>query len=289
MGDDPAKTASHSELDPEISELQDEFSLHESRATEWFRHIGDVETCQREVGKNGPAGYVDLILKREAAITTLKERRNELKSELISPLMEWRRDLRTSQYAGSEDTGSRDLFQEYVRRSKIVRSELFPRDEELQEAKYTLSKIDQQLSDIYSSYLTTQSTEFDTKKERIIELKRSFPYLRASDDLMAEVVDTTQTYSQQITVSSDGEIRDRQVPTQLRNRTLERDDHTCVNCGATDSLEAHHIIPRCEGGPDTLKNMATLCSECHTAVHGNIPYDTTREFWREYADSKEYD
>ena len=32
-------------------------------------------------------------------------------------------------------------------------------------------------------------------------------------------------------------------------------------------LEAHHIIPLAQGGPDTVENCAALCPNCHRAMH----------------------
>jgi hypothetical protein len=68
----------------------------------------------------------------------------------------------------------------------------------------------------------------------------------------------------------------------------ERDNHTCQGCGvrghryqedsnsskssacgAQDTeLAAHHIVPLGCGGTNTLRNLITLCSECHGRVHG---------------------
>jgi 5-methylcytosine-specific restriction protein A len=32
-------------------------------------------------------------------------------------------------------------------------------------------------------------------------------------------------------------------------------------------LENHHIIPRAEGGPDTIENVVALCPNCHRKMH----------------------
>jgi 5-methylcytosine-specific restriction endonuclease McrA len=49
---------------------------------------------------------------------------------------------------------------------------------------------------------------------------------------------------------------------QLSLAVVER-DAACVECGGTCMLSAHHIIPRAEGGPDTLANLEALCVACH--------------------------
>lgn len=50
-----------------------------------------------------------------------------------------------------------------------------------------------------------------------------------------------------------------------RNEILKRDGHKCKICGATERLEAHHIIPLSESLLTALMlmNGVTLCRECH--------------------------
>jgi hypothetical protein len=48
----------------------------------------------------------------------------------------------------------------------------------------------------------------------------------------------------------------------------------CQNCRATDALEAHHIVPRKNGGRDCQTNIVLLCSDCHDAVHHDRPAPT---------------
>ncbi len=40
-------------------------------------------------------------------------------------------------------------------------------------------------------------------------------------------------------------------------------DGACVQCGSTFMLAAHHVVPRAEGGPDTLWNLEAQCVRCH--------------------------
>ena len=55
----------------------------------------------------------------------------------------------------------------------------------------------------------------------------------------------------------------------LRKATLIRDDCTCQDCGKQDCrLEAHHIVPRRDGGNDSISNLITLCQSCHRKVTG---------------------
>lgn len=70
---------------------------------------------------------------------------------------------------------------------------------------------------------------------------------------------------------------------RLRSKTLNRDDYMCQRCGNTGSdlddvpLQAHHIIPRSEGGSDSLTNLITLCRRCHGVQHPeNEAFDDDR-------------
>ena len=55
---------------------------------------------------------------------------------------------------------------------------------------------------------------------------------------------------------------------ELRRDRLALDDHQCCNCGDTDDLQVHHVVPKSRGGVDELSNLRTLCSGCHSKVHG---------------------
>ncbi|WP_081263528.1 HNH endonuclease [Rhodococcus pyridinivorans] len=50
-----------------------------------------------------------------------------------------------------------------------------------------------------------------------------------------------------------------------RQRALKRDNHRCVQCGAS-AEEVDHILSKQEGGTDELHNLRSLCRQCH------IPY-----------------
>lgn len=55
----------------------------------------------------------------------------------------------------------------------------------------------------------------------------------------------------------------------IREGALERDGYQCVECGAEETLEVHHIEPTDEGGTDDLENLKTLCRTCHLEEHGS--------------------
>lgn len=57
-----------------------------------------------------------------------------------------------------------------------------------------------------------------------------------------------------------------------------RDGFRCVECGSTEDLLAHHIVPRALGGKDILSNGKTLCRKCHSKTHtGKLSADAIFE------------
>ncbi|AFZ71605.1 HNH endonuclease [Natronobacterium gregoryi] len=66
---------------------------------------------------------------------------------------------------------------------------------------------------------------------------------------------------------------------ELRQQTLRRDGYTCTRCGADGrTLQAHHVVPRSQGGPDELENLLTLCRPCHGVIHqSNSSFDDVRD------------
>jgi len=55
----------------------------------------------------------------------------------------------------------------------------------------------------------------------------------------------------------------------LRQQILGRDGWRCQSCGTMTNLEVHHREFRCHSGPDSEENLVTLCTACHTRVHGH--------------------
>lgn len=42
----------------------------------------------------------------------------------------------------------------------------------------------------------------------------------------------------------------------------------CVMCGASKPDERHHLVPKVYGGDDSYTNLISLCSPCHSSLHG---------------------
>lgn len=59
------------------------------------------------------------------------------------------------------------------------------------------------------------------------------------------------------------------ITPQVRKQINERDKDRCQECGLKVGKETglekhiHHIVPKSDGGPDTLDNLITLCLICH--------------------------
>lgn len=44
----------------------------------------------------------------------------------------------------------------------------------------------------------------------------------------------------------------------------------CVNCGATDNIQFHHIVPLSNGGTNRETNIVPLCLTCHIKAHDGM-------------------
>ncbi len=51
----------------------------------------------------------------------------------------------------------------------------------------------------------------------------------------------------------------------VRALVLGRDHYLCQRCGqpAGSSAHADHIVPKSDGGQDSMSNLQTLCHDCH--------------------------
>lgn len=90
-------------------------------------------------------------------------------------------------------------------------------------------------------------------------------------------------------VSRPGERNTTSIPPAVRRRVLAHFRHKCqrAGCRHTQYLEAHHVIPRSQGGSNNFENLTCLCSSCHKILHDyristtswvKSPYPTYR--WR---------
>lgn len=59
-----------------------------------------------------------------------------------------------------------------------------------------------------------------------------------------------------------GNIRER-ISAKVRIAVWRRDDGKCATCGSRHRLEYDHIIPVCQGGGTSVRNIELLCEECN--------------------------
>jgi len=50
---------------------------------------------------------------------------------------------------------------------------------------------------------------------------------------------------------------------EVRERILQRDNYTCVQCGSIKNLTIDHIISVYHGGTNSDNNLQTLCNSCN--------------------------
>ena len=56
----------------------------------------------------------------------------------------------------------------------------------------------------------------------------------------------------------------------FRAKVLWRDKYQCQHCKGTQSLHAHHVRHKSQGGTNTVQNGITLCEKCHTELHAGL-------------------
>jgi hypothetical protein len=65
--------------------------------------------------------------------------------------------------------------------------------------------------------------------------------------------------------------------TEWMSAVLSRDRFCCVDCCSLLEIQAHHIVPKSQGGRDTLANGKTLCLDCHALAHTTETHRTALE------------
>lgn len=65
------------------------------------------------------------------------------------------------------------------------------------------------------------------------------------------------------------DIKEKRYSIKVWSRLIKERDAHCrfEDCTATEDLEAHHIVPRSQGGENTLDNGIALCREHHRRVY----------------------
>lgn len=72
----------------------------------------------------------------------------------------------------------------------------------------------------------------------------------------------------------------RSIPSNIEAWVLHRDGHKCTRCGASDSLDLHHIREWAQGGTHDPDNLDTLCNRCHAEWTWSAMVDDYAEWKR---------
>lgn len=77
---------------------------------------------------------------------------------------------------------------------------------------------------------------------------------------------------------------------EIFTKCLIRDSHICQDCGSTEHLEIHHLIPISQGSKNTLDNLKTVCHNCHKINYKEIhfPKDKSKVIPRELREKNRY-
>lgn len=72
----------------------------------------------------------------------------------------------------------------------------------------------------------------------------------------------------------------------VRATVFWRDGHRCCKCGSRDHLTIDHVIPKCMGGANNIKNYQTLCAPCNQKKSNRIeqysPWKRTTSYINHY-------
>ena len=60
--------------------------------------------------------------------------------------------------------------------------------------------------------------------------------------------------------------REKEHVNAQRNGKI-RDGYVCQICGSQDHPEGHHVIEYQYGGAADIRNIVTVCRECHKQIH----------------------
>ena len=68
-------------------------------------------------------------------------------------------------------------------------------------------------------------------------------------------------------MSNFDELRQEFVKPSFRTKMKEELGGICVNCGSSEHIEYHHIVPLVHGGTNNMTNIVPLCWNCHQKAH----------------------
>ena len=153
-------------------------------------------------------------------------------------------------------------------------------------------KVKQEIIRVLSDFLEDLKKEYGdlSTDKKIIALSNFLSEFRLplfpTTNIIAKVVGCSVDYVREV---DNWRARRGKLSDSVRKKVLERDNFSCVICGAKDKLEVHHIVtPHKFALPEEanrLDNLVTLCKKCHYAIHGGhfesslLPYKSKEEFY----------
>lgn len=77
---------------------------------------------------------------------------------------------------------------------------------------------------------------------------------------------------------------------EIRRQVIEIFNNKCACCHRSSvPFEAHHVVPVSQGGSHRLSNLVPLCSDCHSAAHGDQMAPRVRWFTNGQLNQDEFD
>lgn len=58
----------------------------------------------------------------------------------------------------------------------------------------------------------------------------------------------------------------KRLTKEIKAKIISLYGDKCINCGSSEEIEFHHVVPLEIGGNDTPENIVPLCYSCHKAV-----------------------
>ncbi len=63
------------------------------------------------------------------------------------------------------------------------------------------------------------------------------------------------------------ELRNETLTPKFREEIKRVHGEVCANCGSTENIHYHHVVPLKLGGTNRIENIVPLCNKCHMAAH----------------------
>lgn len=108
------------------------------------------------------------------------------------------------------------------------------------------------------------------KRQAVVRITDSLSkYIRIDSIYLEDVAIDVRVLTDEKRLYSWQYQQSNRLDENLRKATILRDNCKCQLCGNKNCrLEVHHITPRRMNGVNTIGNLITLCSECHSNVTG---------------------